>query len=158
MVVRVRTPIPNADVIAARRRRITKVSGRAVRFEWLIEEVSTTIVLTMRQRVAFATHFLKDQVVRNISISVIKGKGPRGGRVITGRSRPGEFPRADTKQLMKTIFEDIREVFPGTFDGYVATPLDYGLILETRMNRSFLVRSYNELLTDIRRILTGPIR
>jgi len=149
---------PNSSVRAGRQRRAVKSTDRQVRFEWRIEEVNTTIVMSMRKRVALVTHLLKDRVVRNISIPVLKGIGPRGGRVVTGRSRPGEFPHADTTQLLKTIFEEVREVFPGTFDGYVGTPLDYGLILETRMKRSFLVRSLNESMNDIRRILSGPIR
>ena len=148
----------NSSVRAGRQRRMKKVSARQVRIEWFIENVSMVISMTMRRRVTLATHLLKDRVVRNISLPVLKGIGPRGGRVVTGRSKPGEFPRAETTQLMKTIFEAVLEVSLGDFTGYVGTPLDYGLILETRMNRSFLVRSYNESLFDIRRILTGPIR
>lgn len=148
----------NSSVRAGRQRRMRKVSARQVRIEWFIENVSMVISMTMQKRITLATHILKDRVVRNISLPVLKGKGPRGGRVVVGRSKPGEFPRAETTHLMKTIFEVVLEVSPGIFQGYVGTPLDYGLILETRMNRSFLVRSYNESLTDIRRILTGPIK
>jgi len=152
--------IPKADarVESARRRRVTTAARRQVRTEWFIENVSTVIELTMRKRVSVATQLLKDRVVRNISTPVVKGIGPRGGRVITGRSRPGEFPHAETTQLMKTIFSEVIQLRRGVFDGYVGTPLDYGLILETKMNRSFLRRTLNEATTDIRRILSGPIK
>ena len=36
----------------------------------------------------------------------------------------------------------------------VGTTLDYGLILETRMNRSFILRTFNEERNNIRTILT----
>lgn len=111
----------------------------------------------MRQRVMLAAHLLKDRIVRNISTPVMKGVGPRGGRVVTGRSAPGEFPHADTIELLKSIFEEVKETSPGCFEGYVGTPLHYGLILETRMNRSFLLRTYEESIGDIRAILTGPM-
>ena len=157
MAVRARTPTPVAEVEAGRRRRAAKAPGRQARAEWRIKEVSQTIALTMRQRVFLATHLLKDRVVRNISTSVVKGTGPRGGRVVTGRSVSGEYPHADTKQLLKGIFEDMREVSPGVFEGYVGTPHDYGLILETKMGRLFLVESLNEMTLNIRAILSGPI-
>ena len=157
MAVRTRTPVPNAAVEAGRQRRAAKAGQRIPRIEWRIKEVAETIKMSMRQRVLLATHLLKDRVVRNISTPVLKGIGPRGGRVVTGRSRPGEFPHAETTQLLKTIFEDVQEVAPGAFEGYVGTPLDYGLILETRMNRSFLVRTLYESAADIRAILSGPV-
>lgn len=150
-------PSPNAAVEAGRQRRVGKAAERQVRIEWFIKEVCGKVAMEMRQRVTLATHLLKDRVVRNISTPVLKGIGPRGGRVVTGRSRPGEFPHAETTQLLKTIFEDVKEVAPGAFEGYVGTPLSYGLILETRMNRSFLVRTLYESAADIRAILSGPV-
>jgi len=154
---RVKYPSPNAAVEAGRQRRVGKAAERQVRIEWFIKEVCGKVAMEMRQRVTLATHLLKDRVVRNISTPVLKGIGPRGGRVVTGRSRPGEFPHAETTQLLKTIFEDVKEVAPGAFEGYVGTPLSYGLILETRMNRSFLVRTLYESAADIRAILSGPV-
>jgi len=148
----------NASIEAGRQRRVSKAVERQVKIEWFIEQVSSTVKIAMKQRVAIATHLLKDRVVRNISTPVVKSIGPRGGRVVTGRSLPGEFPHAETTQLMKTIFEEVREVSPGAYEGYVGTPLDYGLILETRMNRSFLVRTLYESADSIRSILSGPIK
>ena len=59
---------------------------------------------------------------------------------------------------MKTIFADVRETSPGVNDGFVGTPLDYGLILETseRLDRSFLVRTLQEEFDTTRRVLTQP--
>jgi len=136
---------------------VAKFGERQTRIEWFIKEVSEKVAITMQERVLLATHLLMDRVVRNISTPVVKGIGPRGGRVVTGRSVAGEFPHAETTQLLKTIFEEVREETPGVYEGYVGTPLEYGLILETRMNRSFLVRTLYESANDIRAILSGPI-
>jgi len=154
---RVSYPKPSGQVEAARQRRMARAGAGEVRIEWFIKNVCKTVAIAMRQRVAIATHLLKDRVVRNISTPVLKGIGPRGGRVVTGRSVAGEFPHAETTQLMKTIFEEIQETSPGVFDGFVGTPLEYGLILETRLNRSFLVRTLYESMDDIRAMLSGPV-
>ena len=150
-------PAPNTRVLAGRERRVGASAARDVRIEWFIENVSNKVSMTFRQRMNMATQHLKDRVVRNISTPVVKGTGPRGGRVVTGRSVAGGFPHAETTQLMKTVFQEVREISPGVIEGYVGTPLDYGLILETRMNRSFLQRTLNEELGVLRRMLTGPI-
>ena len=150
-------PQPNSRVLAGRERRVGASAARDVRIEWFIENVSNRVAMSFRQRMNMATQYLKDKVVRNISIPVIKSIGPRGGRVVTGRSVAGEYPHADTTQLLKTIFQEVREVSPGVIEGYVGSPLQYGLILETKMDRSFLVRTLNEELGVLRQMLTGPI-
>jgi len=100
---------------------------------------------------------LLSAITKNISTAVTVGYGPKGGRVVTGRSRPGEYPHAETTQLMKTLFSDVRTNQDGSVDGFVGTPLSYGLILETRMDRSFLVRTLNEQANNIGLILTAPM-
>jgi hypothetical protein len=131
--------------------------NRQTRTEWFIKEVSDKIEMTLLQRVRLATEFLKNKVVLNISIPVERGIG-RGGRVVvTKRSKAGEFPRAETTQLMKTIFRDTRSG-RGWAEGYCGTPIDYGVRLELKMNRSFLVRTLREEIGTVRRILLGPIR
>ena len=146
---------PAPAVTAARARRAGAAAAGDARIQWFIREVSDKITMTMEQRVKLATEHLRDRVVRNISRPVTKGTGPRGGRVVVDRSKPGEFPKADTTQLMKSIFGETRRQ-----DGYVGTTLDYGLILEVseRLNRSFLVRTLSDETPTIKRILTGPIR
>ena len=152
--------LPSEKVLEARARRMQRQSAKDARLEWYIQQINTTIRLSLKQRVRLATHLLKDKVVRNISTPVSVGKGPKGGRVVAERSSPGEFPRADTKLLMKTIFEDYKEPSPGVYEGYVGTPLDYGAILELSENldRSYLVRTKDEEKSKIFRILTGPIK
>ena len=68
-----------------------------------------------------------------------------------------EFPKADTTQLMKTIFNVI-EVRGNIIEGHIGTPMDYGLILEVKLDRSFLKRTLLEESSSIKRILTGPIK
>lgn len=148
---------PSAAILAARARRGQQTAARAVRIEWFIKEVSDKVELTLQERVKIATQFVKNQVIRNISRPVTKGKGPRGGKRITDRSKLGEFPKADTTQLIKTIFDYYREQ-PHGFTGYVGTPLDYGFILETKLDRSFLKRTLEEEMPTIKRVLTGPIK
>lgn len=153
----VRIPKPSAAVLAARQRAVVGAKAARFRIEWFIKNVSDKVQLTMKQRVTLAASILRDRVVQNISVPVTKGTGPLGGRVVTNRSKPGEFPRADTTQLMKTIFDDVR-FSSGAWEGYVGTPLDYGLILETKMNRLLLVRTLAETRPVITKILTGPIK
>ena len=152
-----RIPQPSAAVLNARRRSLVAAASSGVRIQWFIKNVTNRIELTMRQRMRIATALLRDKVVRNISRPVTKGTGPRGGRVVLDRSKPGEYPKADTTQLMKTIFDDVRKS-AGAWEGYVGTPLDYGLILEARMDRKLLEATLNEERLNITRILTGPIK
>lgn len=140
-------------VRAAMARRQQRAGERSARIEWFIQNVSDKIAHTMHQRVTIATHYVKDKVVRNISRPVTKKKGGR----VTDRSKPGEFPKADTTQLMKTIFDEVQRDGKSA-TGYIGTPLLYGLILETKMNRSFLQRTLEEERSTITRILTGPIK
>ena len=149
---------PSAAVMAARGRRGATAGRRDVRWEWFNKEVVDKVGMTMKGRMMLATDFLRNKVVKNISRPVTKGTGPRGGRMVTNRSKPGEFPKAETALLMKSIFSEVRSGGKDIWDGFVGTPLDYGVILELRMNRSFLVRTLNEELPSVRRILTGPIK
>lgn len=142
----------------ARQRRADRAGQRAAQVEWAVEQLESTVRLSMDKRVRTATTLLMDRVVRNISVPVVKATSRTTRRVfVVERSKPGEFPRADTTQLMKTIFPAFASPQAGVFDGFVGTPLDYGLILETRMDRSFLLRTFNENLNLVTRILSGPI-
>jgi len=164
---------PSAAVLAARARRDEKAEGKELTVRWFIDEVSEKIELTMTKRVRIATEYVKDRIVRNISVPVVRGfeifkdtvldtdNGKTSTRkrretFVVERSQRGEFPRAETTQLMKTIFSEYRNG-PGGPEGYIGTPLDYGLILELRMDRSFLVRTLQEEADVVRSILSGPI-
>ena len=143
---------PSAVLSAARAR-------RSVKIEWFDEKVVSKIKMTMHQRVLLATKLVESKVISNISVAVKKETGPRGGTIVTQRSVAGEFPRADTTQLLKTLFSQVK-VVKGSANGYIGTPLDYGLILETseKLNRSFLVRTLNESRSEVMAILMGPIK
>lgn len=149
--------VPNAAVLAARALRAGAARASDVRWEWFTSRVIAKVTMTMQQRMRIATEYLKSHVIRNLSTPVVKSRGPRGGRVVTGRSRPGEYPHAETTMLMKNIFGYVQPLGKSA-EGFVGTTLDYGLILETKMNRSFLIKTLNEQRGQITRVLTGPIR
>jgi hypothetical protein len=114
--------------------------------------------MSVEARLRLAAQLLRDKVVVNLSVPVVKerrrGAGGRFARVrVTQRSRPGEFPRADTTRLMKDIYYEMQ----GREMAIVGTTLDYGLILETRMDRAFLRRTLLEMQTDLTRILTAGL-
>lgn len=145
---------PSKAVMAARSRRAT-----SVRWEWKDKQVFDKIAITLKARMRLAVTMLSQQVTKNISRPVTKSTGVRSGRiVVTNRSKPGEYPKADTTLLRKTIFADVRAAGRGSWDGFVGTPQDYGVILELRMKRSFLVRTLNENKQRIVKMLTGPIK
>ena len=146
------------ETIAARSRRADRAGRVEARLEWFGDQVQRRMDLSFEQRVHITTEFLKNNIVRNISIPVMKETGVRSGRmVVTERSKPGEFPRADTTQLMKTIFADGPNREGSRIVGHVGTPLDYGAILELFRDRSFLVRTLNEQRDRITKMLTGRI-
>lgn len=127
-----------------------------VRLVWLGEQFERGFDMTMRARVRLAAQLLRDKVAINLSVPVRKYRSPRTGRTVvdpTSRSRSGEFPRADTTRLMKDIYYEMQNT-AGGHRAIVGTTLDYGLLLETVMNRSFLVRTLNEMQPYIRGILT----
>jgi len=170
----------------ARARRVARASEKEIEIRWFINQAAQQVIMPLRQRVRLATEFVRSRVVQNISRPVTKtvvtrvtkdktlrdtdfarlaaGKEVRERvkkvqqTVVSDRSKPGEFPKADTTQLMKTVFTDVHETLPGVIDGYVGTPLGYGVILETRMQRQFLTRTLREEAANVTAILTGPIR
>jgi hypothetical protein len=150
------------QMLAARERRIGRWN---VRILWLGDRVRRNIHMGMEQRLKITAQLLRDRVVINISIPVVKEKrkvtstDPVTGRtktstktVVTERSKPGEFPRADTTRLMKDIFW---ELHPETMSARVGTTLDYGLKLELHMQRSFLRRTLFETQQQLGLILAS---
>ncbi len=144
------------QMLAARERRMVRWN---VRVNWLGDRVRRNIRMGLEQRLKVTAQLLRDRVVINISIPVVKEKrkitstDPATGRtrtrtktVVTERSKPGEFPRADTTRLMKDIFW---ELHPETMSAHVGTTLDYGLRLELHMRRSFLRRTLFEVQNQI---------
>ncbi len=147
---------------AARADITSRAASDAVRMEWFLKEVSDKITLTLHERVKLATEYVRSKVVKNISKPVSKKRVrvKSTGRTYTrryNRSKPGQYPRADTTLLMKTIFTDVVRLSDSVSDGRVGTPLDYGLTLELLKNRSFLVRTLYAEKRNIERLITGPI-
>ena len=128
------------------------------RDEWFIDKVNGSIDLTIRQRIVLATEWLRNKTVLNISKPVVKEVRPRTGggqhTVVTERSKPGEYPRADTTLLRKSIFGIVEETEPHIFDGYVGTPVEYSVRLELQLDRSFLLRSIKEEKNNLIKLLT----
>lgn len=161
------------SIEAARQRRADRAAQVEIQTQWFINEVCGTVNLSLQKRVRIATELVKNKVIRNISRPVTKTihtyyyKESKNGKlkaqqhtVVSDRSKKGEFPKADTTQLMKTIFSAYEELGEGNFAGFVGTPLDYGVRLETlpQLDRSFLVRTLNDQRDNVMAILSGPIK
>lgn len=141
-------------VIEARARRARNASSARARMNWFVEEVSKRTDLTLEQRVRVAVAFLQDRIVTNISVPV-KKEVVNGRVVVTERSVPGEFPRADTTTLRKSIFNDVDVPAIGHIRGFVGTPVWYAWALEFKMMRSFLTRTFYEERNRLVKIIGG---
>jgi hypothetical protein len=139
----------------------------SVRVESYINTVLNKQHKTVAQRVQMAARLLEDRVIANLSRPVRKyrrsrlvvdpdtGEMVRQSRTVVdpeSRSKSGEFPRADTTRLMKSIFTTFD---PVKVEARIGTPLRYGMILETRLSRSFLRRTFNEMRHNILLIVRG---
>lgn len=142
---------------AARGRRITRAVANKARLDILVDNINKEIQLPLEKRAMIAVEYLKTTIIRNISKSVGRETDAAGYVIVTERSLPGEFPRAETTQLLKTIFSEFGEVRPGVYEGFVGTPLNYGLILETslKLDRRFLSRTLEEEYDTIVEIIVG---
>ena len=129
-----------------------------VKIKLFIENTLKKKALTVAQRVRIAGQFLHDKVKVNLSRPVRKITSRVTKRVTVdrnSRSKPGEFPRADTTRLMKDVFHVHDNDNPLHPSSKIGTTLKYGLLLEVAMNRSFLRRTLNELRSRILQILQG---
>lgn len=154
------TPEQQIAALTRRRERFT------ARVQWFGDRIAAGVRIGMQARLRIAAQMLRDKVVINLSTPVHKYKARgRQGRNAAGqftrrgsrtrvdpasRSKPGEFPRADTTRLMKDIYFEVAEN-----RAIVGTTLDYGLVLEVARNRSFLRRTMDEMAPDLTRILTS---
>lgn len=163
---------PTEAQLEAQKRRLAAQAKRDARQAIFIDAVVKSAKYDMQQRVQICLNLLQDQIVRNISVPVDYGyqkwvikipKGPyvkartirRTTRHVVQRSKPGEFPRAETTTLRKSIFHGMA-VTATRVDGFVGTPIAYGVILETRMDRSFLLRTWTAQYQTLIAILSGP--
>lgn len=148
-------PTTTTAVEAAKARRSAAAAKATIQEREFIANVMKRIDLTLEQRALLFVNFLRDKMVKNLSISVKVAKGPP---VLIQRSKPGEFPRADTTTLMKSIFGEVRKLGGGSYNCYVGTPVWYGVRLELKMNRSFLRRTLREEIGSLKAIMGGTIK
>lgn len=153
----------------------------SARMKWYGEQVARDIRIPLAGRVKLAAELLRGKVVANISRPVYKyqkelTRGPRKGQTVTvtypeSRSKPGEFPRAETSTLLRNIEWQMASNDPakpisqvlvpeqiqrqGNTQAKLKTTLDYALILETRLDRSFLKRTFEESLPVLQNVITG---
>lgn len=132
-----------------RQAKVRRATKGVTQTQWFIKEVSDHVNITMRQRMGIVTGFLKNKTILNIKKPVTRIAG------IVIRSVEGEFPRADTTQLMRTLISEVVTVSPGIVDGFVGSPLDYSIILEQRLDRKFLSKTLFEELQNVKKILVG---
>lgn len=125
------------------------------RMQTFIDKVVNGLDLALEKRVRIATEYFKSRVIVNISRAVTKVAGARGRIVVTERSKKGEYPRADTTQLMKSVFSVTGRDHQGRPTGGVGTPLDYGAVLELspELDRRWLTRTLDEERETIGKIL-----
>ena len=128
------------------------------RMEWHGPLMISIINAAMLTRSKMAENHLKSKIVSNISTPVtgrVNRTWTRSGN--TGRSRPGEFPRAETRRLMGSIVSTVDIAGPGIYDVSVGSTASYATPLELAMDRSFLKRTMEEETQQILAILSRPI-
>lgn len=146
-----------------------------VKVKSFADKLANDMQVGMAARVKLVGQLLRDKVAINLSRPVTKlpqrrrravtlrsGEVRPAGSQFTwvdpgSRSRPGEFPKAETARLRNNIF--YRFVKGSTQMKrprvLIGTTLGYGVLLETRMRRSFLRRTLREELDMVRKILTS---
>ena len=125
--------------------------------DWTADKVAKGLQLPLKKRLAVAVEMLQSAIVKKINRPTTKGRGPKGGRLVTNRSKKGEYPKVDTGLLKNSIISGVEEDAAGNPIGWVGLTLAYGVILETRMERLLLVATFMEKSQAIRDILTKPI-
>lgn len=156
---------------AARSRREAQFTARLAM--WRGDEFQAKLKGKIGAQLMVVGQLFRDKVVINISRPVTKLPGQRrqrrtrrGARGSTftwvdpsSRSKPGEFPKADTSTLLRSIFSK-KAGDKNTPAVRIGTNLGYGAVLELspRLRRSFLRRTLVESRREIASILTKPYR
>jgi hypothetical protein len=156
-IIRQNFPGNLARLEVSRRARVTGIRGQGISIQWFDKQVVNKVSLTMQRRMAIVVRLLRNKTILNISRPVTKEVVDQKV-VVSNRSKPGEYPKADTTALMSTLITGTRMVRKNVWEGFVGTPLDYGLFLETSMNRRFLSRTLFASLREITTVLTAPMK
>jgi len=124
-------------------------------FRWDHDRWMEGIQTVMRTRVMIVAEHLRNKVVKNISAP---------SRTM-GRSKAGQFPRADSVRLRNTIFRRFRRK---GLTAQVGTNLDYGLWLEYGTKATVIFPKKGRFLSWIdptsgkriyaRKVTRGPIK
>lgn len=121
--------------------------GGAATVVWNHQSLLAEIEMGINKRMMLAGEHLANAHKKNLSKPVRKltktrrrttSRGAAGSTYTyadpASRSRPGEYPRADSTNLMKNIFWDVVEM-PGLQQLKVGTPTKYGAELELNAGR-----------------------
>lgn len=123
------------------------------RLDWFGLKVTQSLRQQTLVKLKAAGDHLLAKTKDNISIDVVR---LAGGKVI--RSKPGEYPRRDTKRLQQTLRGalDLKAL-----EARVESPMDYALKLEAQGvkggDRPWLTRTLQEELPTIQAIMDRPI-
>lgn len=154
-IVRENTPLNIGRLEKSRKARVAGIKRKGISIEWFGKQVEQRVSFTMLQRMQVVVRLLRNQTILNISRPVTK-RITDNKVIVTDRSKPGEFPKADRTLLMSTLITNVKVIRKNVIEGMVGTPLDYGVWLETKLDRRFLTRTLNENLGSVRTILTAP--
>lgn len=132
---------------------------------WNSQGLQTEIKQAMYKRMLLVGETIKNAHVKNLSKPVRKinkkrrrstSRGAKGTTYTYAdpatRSKAGEYPRADTTNLMKNIFADV-DIDPAGISCQVGTPTDYGAELELKAGRLGLRATLIETLPMVRKII-----
>ncbi len=128
---------------------------RNATFRWAGDVFTEGVHAIMTIRVMTASEHLRNRVIKNLSVSSRS----------FGRSKPGQFPRADTGRLRNSIF---KRMVQGKLAGQVGTNLNYGLWLEYGTKATVILPVKRKVLSWIdpttgkrvyaRRVMRGAIK
>ena len=138
----------------------------AATVQWNSNKLAQEIVTGMAKRMALLGEHMKGAHMRKLSKPVVKitkarrRTTTRGGKgstytyaVPSSRSKPGEYPRAETGLLMKSIQADT-DVTPAGITLKVGTTSKYGAELELKAGRLGLRATMIENIPVIKKVLT----
>lgn len=151
-------PAPSDAVLKAHAREGAQAQKEYIRFKWYVDNVLSKVRMGMKERLHTAAAFVHKKCVANISKPVVVSKTKTGKRIVTERSKPGEFPRAETGHLRRTLSYGVLKK-DNEWVGYVSTPVIYGAILELwePLNRTYMRRTLYEERESVKKILSGPL-
>ena len=144
------------SAVAAASRAFMRNTNVSFTSRWFVNPVLRQLDKYLTRRVAMATQLVERQVKKNISIPVGRAVGKNGRLVVIQRSLRGQYPRLESGRLHDSITSQITNR-NGEINGHVMTPVDYGEILENKLDRSFLLRTVLQQQSAIRRILVRPM-